>query len=207
MFSPYSKKLIATFLTVIVNAVKEKFKKKEKEPDQLGGVSHYVILLDFCIVHLNFLTFPYVNSIFILGLKNHIEQRNIFASVDVEDTLVGLHWPNIKHQLLHKLDLKLLELSEQLNHHTHIMNMQKRQVLDASRHLRTACQQASDPGNFTKLKCTQLPSGQLVEFCFDLEQVYIAAAHTMQNFISSQSKSGTFLDINKLKCLATKYLL
>ena len=144
--------------------------------------------------------------IYILGLINHVEQRKLFLGVDIGPTVLGTQRPAVKDKLIHKLDLKIYDLVVKLDDKLQLMLKQKIEILALLDKVKLSGSRTEFDG-LSKCKNAQLSTAHLVEFCFDLEQLYITSHHTMEHFISSRSKSGTFLSLQIFEKLLEEYFL
>jgi len=140
------------------------------------------------------------------GLANHLKQRQLFERVDVTACQLVQQCPNIKRQLMQKLDLKIHAYALALGEHRDLMDQQKRRICAHTDKCKAAAQ-SHDLEKIFQWKQAQVSSAYFLEFCFKLDQLYISKHLVMLKYLHSNSTSGEFFSVSAFEQILSDYLL
>jgi hypothetical protein len=124
-------------------------------------------------------------------LLNHREQRELYRRLTVDHLDIAVHSPGLKDKLLHKLNLKIVQLDAQLRDYLLVLDEQLEQVEALS----CRCEQllASLPPSLMLYPTNSRPPlANLLERCFDIVELYVFQKHKMLVFLNNdgQDKSA-----------------
>ena len=139
------------------------------------------------------------------AFSNHTNQRTLFNATDVSETILAAAYTDVKYQLLDKLDMKIMEYDAELRRKISLLEDQMQRISS----LCTACTLHVRDIEFPELmnlKSTLLPTALLIEFVFDVEQVYSRARHQMLHFLNKDT-IATFFQLSKFEDVLREYLL
>ena len=137
--------------------------------------------------------------------SNHTTQRSLFNTTDISETNLVASYPDVKSQLLTKLDTKIMEYDAELRRKVSLLEDQMQRISS----LCTACTLHTRDIEFPELmnlKSTLLPTALLIEFLFDVEQVYSRARHQMLHFLNKDTIT-TFFQLSEFEDVLREYLL
>lgn len=143
----------------------------------------------------------------VAGYKNHMEQREMFLKTEISSTELAKRFPNIKDQLLHKLDAKIYDYNIKLWDSVSVLKSQKERILELSEKCRQS-REGLELSDLVETKNTQLPTAQLLELCWDIDQLYIHSHHLMVQFLGPDSSCDqTFLRVRDFEQILSDYYL
>ena len=115
--------------------------------------------------------------------------------------------PCIKDQLLLKLDLKIQDYDTELRRKLSLLEDQMQRISTLCDPCTTS-RSETEFMDYIKVKSVQLSTAELVEFVYDIDQVYTTARHQMLNFLKQRQKSETeFFSLSGFEQILQHYFL
>ena len=136
--------------------------------------------------------------------KNHIQQRQLFSSLDVSETQLNDLYPEAKENLSLKLENKISEFQTKLNNIVETIEKQKNDVLDICEKFDRLAERLDNEAMMED-KLDQVSTAYMPEFVFLVSKLYIHHYNSMKAYLTSQGKTGSFDIVPSLEKIFKDY--
>ena len=136
--------------------------------------------------------------------KNHIQQRELFSSLDVSETQLNEFYPKAKENLSLKLENKIAEFQTKLDNIVENIEKQKNDVLDICEKFDYLAERLEHEAMMED-KIDQMPTAYMSEFVFLISKLYIHHYNSMKVYLTSQGKTGSFDIVPSLEKIFKDY--